>query len=387
MKPLLIAFDHLSYYRLRTALMLCGVTLAFLAYGMLGALRYSLDSGEESVSGRRLIVTHRAGLMQTLPLAYLERLRKVAGVGEVGHATWQGAYYREPRQMLVALAVDPEVWLRQHPDMQLSEAQARDFLRRRDGMLVSRPLARKFGWAVGDVVPLQSILYPPPTGQPAWSYTVSGIFISRDSGGARNYIVTHYDFLNEARPMWRNTVGTFMVTPDASTPAMELAQRIDAAFADGDTPTSTTTDQAFHAEFFAQFGDVVGLIRMVMAVAFVSLLLVVSSGMALSVRQGSHDIGVLKVIGFSNRLVLSVVLAQSGLLMLSGAALGLGTSALVNTLVTRSLPQFLPDLALPLPVLAVGVLIAVLLALAAGSLPAWIAMRVRPVDAFILEQS
>jgi putative ABC transport system permease protein len=387
MQELHLIIDELKYRKLQSALMFLSVVIAFITYGVLGAFRYSLNSGEGSVSERRLIVTHEAGIIETLPLAHLERLRNIPGTGNVGHATWTGSYFQEQRNMLMVFAVDPEAWLDQHPDMLIDEEEVQRFLANRNGMLISQSLARKFGWRTGDIVPLQSILFPPPDGEQAWTHTVSGTFTSSDSGGARNYIIIHYDYLNENRTFWRDTVGTFIVTPDEATSAMVLAQRIDAALAQSAAPTSSTTDRAFHNAFFAQFGDVVQIIKAVIGIAFASLVLVITSGMALSIRQRSRDLGIMRVLGFSSGMIYRLIIGQTALLVAVGAILGLGVATVLNLLVTRSLPQFLPDLAMPLQVIGEAAVISVFVALVTAVLPALIALRVRPIEAFALEQN
>ena len=387
MSQLQLIVEHLRFFRVRSLLMLLTVVLAFVTFGILGALRYSLDSGDASVSERRVIVAHEAGLMQTLPIAYLKRIKALPGVESVSHATWQGTYYRESRDMMMSFAVDPETWLSGHPDMEVSPQARAAFFADRRGMLVAKPLADKYGWKIGDAVPLQSMLYAAPKGDPAWTYIITGTFITSDSGGGRNYAVTHYDYLNENRQIWRDTVGTFVVTPQVGTSAAILSQQIDAMFAQSEAPTSTTTDKAFHAEFFTQFGDVVTMIEVIIGVTFVSLILVVTSGMALSTRQRSRDIGVLRVIGFSDASVYRLIIGQTALLVGGGAGLGLGIAFVFNRLVTTALPQFLPNISLPLPVIAEAAAITAVLALVTAIVPVLIALRVRPVEAFTLEQA
>lgn len=381
-----LILEHLRYQGGRAALTLLCVAIAFLTFGMLGTLRYSLDSGDPSVSEQRLIVTHRAGLMEPLPFASARRLAEIAGVARVGHATWTGTYFREPRNLLMAFAVDPGAWLAQHPDMVVASDARQRFMAAKNGMLVSAPLAAKLGWHIGDPVPLQSILYMPGSGQPAWSYTLSGVFTSSDSGGGRNYIVTHYNYLNDNRNLWKDMVGTFMVTPKPGVSADALARRIDEAFAQSPYPTATTTDRAFHAAFFAQFGDVLAMIKAVTATTLVSLVLIVASSMALSIRQRSRDIGVLRVIGFSGWGICRLVYGQTGLLMLAGAGLGLGAAAVANHWLTRRMPEYLPDITMPVPVIGQAMLVAAGITLVAAIFPALVALWVRPVQAFRMEQ-
>lgn len=385
MKELAIALEQLRHQRLNTLVLLASVALTFAAYAVLGSLRYSLDSGEASVSGQRLIVTPPSGLMAQLPLGHKAQIEAIPGVAQVGHATWLGAYYQRQRQMQMVFAVQPQAWLAQHPDMIVDDATAQAFYRSRDGMLVSEGLAQRYGWKVGDVVPLGSILFQPPAGEPAWRLRVAGFFTSADNGGGRNFIVMHYDMLNEARTLWRNSVGSFMVTARPGVSIQALANDIDARFAATADPTSSNTDQAFHAEFFAQFGNVTFMIKAVIAAAFTALLLVVGSTLALAVRHGTRDIGVLKVLGWSHGRVLRLVFWRSGALVLAGAAAGVALGAAFNWGVTRRLSQFMPDVVLPLPVLGEALLIAAVVGVLTGLVPALMALRVRPLQALSVD--
>lgn len=387
MSELKLILEHLKFFKLRSTLMLVTVVLAFVTFGVLGALRYSLASGDGSISERRLIVAHEAGLMQTLPMAYHQRIKALPGAETVSHGTWQGTYFRESRDMMMSFAVDPATWLASHPDMEMDSRTRIAFLGDRRALLASQALADKYGWKPGAAVPLKSILYPGPGGDPAWTYIYAGSFVSTADGGGRNYAISHYDYLNESRDLWRDSVGTFVVTPKAGVTAQALARDIDALFAEADAPTSTTTDAAFHAEFFAQFGDVVSMIQIIIGVTFTSLMLVVTSGMALSTRQRGRDIGVLRVLGYSNGKVYRLIIGQTCALVVGGAALGLAAAAIFNHWISAEMPQFLPSIGLPTPVIAEAGAIALALALATAIVPTLIALRVRPVEAFKLEQA
>lgn len=382
MSSLRFTLDEMRFYRLRAILIVLSAALSFLAYGMLSTLRYSLQSGESSVAEGRLIVTHRDGLMQTLPLALHQQIEGLAGVGEVGHATWTGSYYHEPDELMMALAVEPETWLDQHPDMIVAPDVRTRFLATRDGMLVSEALARKYGWTAGERIPFGSILYAPPDGEKAWSYLLVGTFRTDESGGGRNYIVSHFGYLNENRTVWRDTVGSYMVTPAAGVTAKHLADTIDGAFAASPAPTSSATDRAFHDQFFQQFGDVVAIIKVIISITFVSVVLVVSSGMALAVRQSARHFGLMRVLGYSNLRILSLVVTQALILMATGAALGLGVAALANWTLARYLPDFMPDIVMPWQVLGEAALMALLISAVVSTLPSWLALRVSPIEAF-----
>lgn len=382
MSSLRFTLDEMRFFRLRTLLIVLSAAFSFLAYGMLSTLRYSLQSGESSVAESRLIVTHRDGLMQTLPLALAGQIEGLAGVGRVGHATWTGSYYREPDELMMALAVEPGTWLDQHPDMIVAPEVRDRFLATRDGMLVSEALARKHGWSVGERIPFGSILYAPPEGEKAWSYLFVGTFRTDDSGGGRNYIVSHFGYLNENRTVWRDTVGSYMVTPEPGTTAKRLADTIDGAFATSPSPTSSSTDRAFHDQFFQQFGDVVAIIRIIISITFASVVLVVTSGMALAVRQSARHFGLLRVLGYSNASILSLVVTQALILIGTGATLGLGLAATTNWFLARYLPEFMPDIVMPWQLVGEAALLALLIAGVVATLPGWLALRIPPIEAF-----
>lgn len=324
-------------------------------------------------------------MTEPLPMSYLQNLKEVEGVTEVGYATWWGAWYQNSRQPILAFAVEPATWLRQHPDMEVAAADATRFLSDRDGMLVSKDLARKFGWKVGDIVPLGSILYAPPSGDPNWQYRVSGIFVSKDSGGGRNYVITHHDYLNQVRGFWRDTVGAFMVSVPPGVRADALASRIDAYFAQSSSRTLSATDRAFHLEFFAQFGDILFVIKCVVGLAFVSLLLITSSTAALSIRQRARDLAMLRMIGFRRLQIVTLVLGETLAVSVMGGLLGLALASGFNAMITRAIPQYLPDIVMPLPVLAEGVAIMLAVGMAAAILPVALAWSDRPVDTFAAE--
>lgn len=382
MSSLRFAWDEMRFFRLRAALVVLSAAFSFLAYGMLSTLRYSLQSGESSVAEGRLIVTHRDGLMQTLPLALRGQIEELDGVGRVGHATWTGSYYLEPDELMMALAVEPETWLDQHPDMIVAPDVRSRFLAARDGMLVSEALARKHGWTVGERIPFGSILYAPPGGEKAWSYLFVGTFRTDDSGGGRNYIVSHFGYLNENRTVWRDTVGSYMVTPRSGVTAKHLAEVIDGAFAASPAPTQSATDRAFHDQFFQQFGDVVAIIKVIIFVTFLSAVLVVSSGMALAVRQSARHYGLLRVLGYSDMRILSFVVTQSMILIGAGALLGLGIATITNWMLARHLPEFMPDIVMPFRVVGEAGLMALLVTGLVVTMPGWLALRIPPLEAF-----
>lgn len=385
MNELNIIWRYHTFFRLRSILLTSAVVLAFCLFGILGALRFAMNGGDNSVASRRLMAMSDAGPLQVLPLSSLSTFRDIPGLKTVSYATWTGLYHREKSNMFMSFAVEPETWIDTHPDMEMDASTRKAFLSDRRSILVSTEIADKFGWKKGDTVPLQSLLFRPPHGEPAWNHIVAGTFVPTQGAGSRNFAVTHYDFLNENRDIWKDTVGSYVITLDPEVTADDASQRIDEAFETSAWPTYTSSDQVFHEEFFAQFGDIVSVIEMVIAVTFGALMLMVGSGMALGTRQRRRDIGIMRVIGFTNGRILRVIVGQTMMVVVVGALLGMFAAFLFNWVITSRYPEILPHVYLPTTVMLQGLLIAVVSSVAAAAVPAYIALRTHPVEAMAEE--
>lgn len=385
MNDLSLIWRHHAFFRRRTLLLMAAVALAFCTFGILGALRYSLEGGDNSIGARRLMVMSDSGPMQVLPLSALDTLRGIDALETISYATWEGLYFREQSNMFMSFAVDPDTWVSTHPDMLMDEATRQAFVSDRRALLVSADIADKFGWKKGDAVPLQSLLFSPPTGEPAWTFIVAGVFEPTVGGAGRNYAVSHYDYLNENRDNWKNTVGSYVITLKPGASVDDVGAAIDTAFETTAWPTYTSSDQVFHKEFFAQYGDIVSMIELVIGVTFGALMLMVGSGMALATRQRRRDLGVLRVIGYSGARILRIVVGQTLTVVLAGAALGLLVAYVFNVVITSMYPEVLPAIHLPVAVVGQGLGIGIVLGMAAAAIPAVIALRTRPIEALAEE--
>lgn len=380
-----LIFQALRAHKTRSALLVVTTAIAFLVYGVLGAVRFSMLGGTDQYGSDRLIITHESGMTQALPISYAEKMRQIPGVASVSPATWFGAYYQSPKQMLMAFAVDPAVWLQQHDEMQLSAEAVRRFLATPNAMLVSEALLKKYGWQVGATVPLQSIMFFPADGTDHWPFVIAGTFVNAAEAGGRNYIIMHYNYLNEARTVLKDTAGTFVVAAQPGVAVDRLALTIDEYFAQFEHRTTSATDRAFHAEFFRQLGDIALLIKSILYISFGSLILVVSSTLTLAVYQRVRDIGILKMVGFTTRGVLLLILGEGFLLILAGAAAGTLLAWAVNSLLSARLPDLLPNLSLTLQVLGEIAVIAVVAGGLICSLPVFSALRMKAVKALTSE--
>ncbi|MFQ3244205.1 MAG: putative ABC transport system permease protein [Arenicella sp.] len=377
---LLVAWKYISRSRLRSSLLVLTTFTGFLIFGVLGSLNFSLLGGGDTFSQNRLMIVSQSGLVDPLPISYQQRIEKLSGVKSVGHATWFGLYYQESNQDILSFAVDAEKWLEQHPETQVSEQSVRAFMKAKNGLLVNANIADRFNWRVGDLISLKSVLFQPSNGDEFWSFEISGLFTTSKVSGGRKYIIAHYDYLNDSRRIWKNTVGAYIVVPEPGLEANKLATDIDDFFLNSSHETLSNTDKAFHDDFFKRIGNVFLLIKMVLIVSFASMILVVASTMALSVRQRTRDIGILKVIGYSNSHVFAIIFCEIIFIVAIGCLLGLAVAYLVNDALIYYWPM-MPEMNLPIEVVLQAIGAALVLSLFSGLIPGIAALKMKPINA------
>lgn len=376
--PLLLAGFRRK--RLRSFFTAASVLIAFLLFGFLGAVREAFSAGVDVSGLDRLMMINKISLIQPLPLSYLDRILGVQGVADAAHASWFGGIYQDPKNFFPQMAVDPEAYLRVYPEMLVPEAQKIAWLQDRQGALVGRATAERFGWKVGDRVPIQATVWTKRNGERNWEFVVEGIYDARDKGFDTTQFLFHYDYLNESRAFWKGVVGWYVIRVADPGAAAIVARRLDEEFANSSYETRTSSEKAFAQSFANQIGDIGAILRAILTAVFFTLLLVAGNTAAQSVRERTAELAILKTLGFGNLRVLGLVLAESLLLVGVAGALGLGLAVAV---IARGDPTggFLPLFYLPARDVALGAALIVGLALASGLLPAVTAMRLRIVEA------
>jgi putative ABC transport system permease protein len=366
--PLLLA--NLGRRKIRTVLTIGSFAAAMFLFGLLGAIRYGFRQGIDVAGADRLVVIGRTSIIQPLPLPYLERLKRIPGVKDVAHSTWFGGIYQDPKNFFAQFAIVPEDWRRMYPEFVVPPDQWKAFLADRQGAVVGRKLAARFGWKVGDHVPL---LVPGYFGGGSWDFNIRAIYHGTRPNDDETQFWLRHDYLYEKAPSyWKGIVGWYVVRVTNPDQSLDVARRIDAEFANSASETRTQTESAFAASFMQQMGNIEFLITAIGAIVFFTLLLVTGNTMAISVRERTSELAVLKVLGYTSRFVLGLVLAESLAIALIGGALGLSLARVVTS---QDLTQGLILLYLPGEALAIGLAIALFTGLLAGMLPALGAMR------------
>ena len=376
MRYLALIWANLTRKKVRTTLTIGSYAVALFLFGLLAAVGAGFRQGVDIAGADRLVVIGRTGVIQPLPLAYMERIRRLPGVKDVVHSTWFGGVYQDPKNFFSQFVVEPEAWRGMYPELRVPDDQWADFVADRQGIVVGAKLAQRFGWKVGDRVPLKA---PGYLGGGAWDFNVRAIYRgSRPQDDEGQMWIQHKYFYEKAPQYWQGIVGWYVVRVEDPEAALAVARAIDQEFANSASETRTQTESAFAAAFMKQMGNIEFLIMAIGSVVFFTLLLVTGNTMAIAVRERTNELAVLKAVGYSDGFVLGLVLAESLLIAAVGGALGLGLArGMAGQDITGGiLPMYLSG-----ATLAAGVAVALGTGLLAGLLPAVSAMRMSVVDA------
>jgi putative ABC transport system permease protein len=382
MKHVHLIWKNLWRRKVRTLFTLLSVIASFATFGLLAAITNAFTSGVEVAGADRLLTIHKVSLIQPIPVTYLERIKNVEGVKEVSYANWFGGIYQDPKNFFGQMAVDQNTFLDLYPEYVLPEEQKKAWMADRSGAIVGRQLAERFGFKVGDKIPIQPTIYRKPDGSNLWEFTVSGIYDGKEKGTDTSSLYFRYDYLNEGMGGRLGFVGWYILRIADPAQAGAIADKVDGLFANSPAETKTQTEKAFAQSFADQVGNVGAIARAVLVAVFFIMLLVTGNTMAQAVRERTNELAVLKTLGFSRRLVVGLVLAESCVIAALGGSLGLlFAQAVLVPGMGKALRSFLPVFFLPPRDLAIGVALIVVFGIAAGLVPAVQAMRLRIVDA------
>jgi len=379
MSPAYLVWRNLTRRKVRTGLTLLSIFVAFVLFGALAAIKAGFGSGIELAGVDRLVLLNKVSLILPLPLAYEQRIASDPDVELVTHANWFGGVYQDEKNFFAQFAVEPESFLDMYPEYVLKPEERQAFLQDRTGAVAGRSLADRFGWKIGDRIPIKGTIYNPPDGG-AWEFVLRGIYDGAEPSTDDTTFLFHYDYLSETMGRRFGTVGWYVIRIRDPEHAATIAERIDARFANSSAETKTSTEKAFIQNFADQTGNIGAMGLGIGAVAFVILLLIAGNTLAHSVRERIPELGVLKTLGFRDTQVMGMVLAESFLMASLGGVSGLLLTYFV-TRYKRLGGSILPTLYVPTSALFVGFALVLALGLIAGLIPALTARRLNIVDA------
>ncbi len=380
MKFLPLVWAGLWRKRVRTSLAMLSVALAFLLYGTLDGVDVAFsDALGAMTDAARLRTQSRVNLRVGLPLSYRTRIESVPGVRDVGVLTFVGGFYRDSTELVEVTALD----IARLPTMgrfELDEAYVETMRRVRTGAVIGPELVSRYGWKVGDRVTVRSPTWAKTDGTNDWTFDIVGVYgIPEGAFPADSNFWINYDYFDEERAFAKGTVTFYTLRVEDAERGAAVAAAIDAMFANSPDETLTQSERDFFNAQIERIGNIGFIVSSIIAAVLFALLFVTGNTMMQSVRERVPELAVLKTYGFSNTAVNLLLLAESTLLSVIAAAVGLAVAAAM-------FPTMFDMLGVaPIPMdtstLVSGLGIALLLAGVSAGLPAWRAQRLRLVDA------
>jgi len=312
--------------RTRTLLTLASIATAFFLFGLLDAARTGfMVAGETAHGAKRLMTSSRLSLTEPLPVALGERIAAVDGVMASAHASWFAGYYQHYQNPLTAYAVS-DTYLDLYPEIEVDPWARREFQNVRNAVLVGEGVAHRFGWEVGQSIPVMSGLFFDQSGNNYWEVMIAGILRTHDAGQSgfyANLILLRWDFIAETSPYFDGHVGWYISNVRDTSHADQIARLIDGLSLNSSHETRTRSEQAVFAANIRQWVDVDLMTRSIMGAVFFSLLLIVSSVIVQSVRARRSELALLQALGFSRIRTGAMVITEAMLLLLIGGITGL----------------------------------------------------------------
>jgi putative ABC transport system permease protein len=374
-----LASKNMWRHRARTAMTIAGISIAIVSFGLLRTVVDSWYAGAELGSPGRLITRSAASLSFSLPLTHGERIRRVPGVDGVTWANWFGGIYIDEKNFFAQFAVDADSYFGLYPEFVIPPGQLADFQHDRRGAVVGRKLMRKFGWKLGDRVPLIGTVYPGN-----WSFTIRGVYEGADDKVDEGQFLMHWAYVNETvkrvLPSLADRAGLFVVNIRDPAQAPAISAAIDSSFRNSLAETRTETQKAFQLGFIAMVDTILVAIQTVAYVVVLIIMAVMANTMAMAARERSREYATLKALGFGDRVVSLLILGESLTISLVGGLLGILLSFPLAAGFFQATRDLFVVFQLTPATLALQLGSALLIGLCAAIAPAINSQRVRIVD-------
>ncbi|MCA8941837.1 MAG: ABC transporter permease, partial [Planctomycetes bacterium] len=378
----------------RTVLTFGSLVVATFLVCFLASLVTALEAGVSGNEVRRLWTQTAVSLFSSMPQSYQSKIESLPEVQAISKFQWFGGYYKEQKNFFGQFAVDPEPFLELYPEVDLANdangdplGSFRDFVADRRGCIVGKAVfdkyAEKEGWEVGGTLPIIGTIFPGKDGA-AWEFVISAVFDAEEANVDKNNIFFHWDYFEETLKDVRGEVpevGTFVFEPAEGADLDAVCASVDALFAGGPMRTQTTTESEFQRQFVGMIGNLPRFIAFLGFGVFVAIVLACVNTMLMAAREQTHDVGVLKALGFSDGRVFGLMLTQGMLLCGVGGGLGLLIAKASEAGFRKSIQIYFPGYQIANETLVGAAIAIVLVGLVSGAVPAFNARRMSPVEA------
>jgi len=379
MKFSALIFANLFRKKIRLVLTVGSFAVALFLFAFLGVVRNAFNRGADVAGADRLVVIDRVSIINLIPLKYRDQILQIPGVKSIAHNNWFGGVYQDEKNFFPQFVIDPDNQRQVFPELIVPDDEWNAFLKDRQGAIAGARTAERFHWKIGDRIPIKTTLY----GGGSWEFNLDGIYHGQRPEDDETQFWLQWDYFEERIPQEiKGQIGWYVLRVNNPEDSVRVAKAIDDKFANSPSETKTETESAFAAGWVKQFGNIQLLILTIGSVVFFTLLLVTGNTMAISVRERTAELAVMKAIGYSGPRVLIFILAESLVIALIGGLLGLALALLAVPAIARALNGVLPTLLLEPSILVLGLIAALAVGIASGILPGLGAMRMRVVEAF-----
>jgi putative ABC transport system permease protein len=362
----------------RTLLTVMSVAIAVFLFAALRAVLDGFNAGAEAASSTRVVTIRSTSLMFQMPISHLETIKSIPGVQDVTYAAWFGGIYKDPKNFFGQFAVDPEGYLRMYPEILLTPDERKAFLDDRTGCIIGDGLARIYGFKVGDKITLQVGI--PLYGQRDYDFTVRAIYRSGGAAVDNQSMMFHWKYADE-RSMLKGQIGWYVTQIANPDQAPQIMRAIDEKFANSPYETKTDTERAFQTSFVSMFGNLNLLLGSIALAVVITTLFVAANTMAMSVRERTTEIAVMRTLGFPSATIFLLVAGEGLLMATVGGILGIAAARTIVNPRFLNAGGFIPEIGVNNTNVLVALALSVGIGLLAGLIPATMASRLKIVDA------
>jgi putative ABC transport system permease protein len=363
--------------KLRSILTVLSITFSLLLLTVMMTVWHSFYSDPGSAeSTQRLITRHRVSLTESMPIYYREKMRTVPGVVAVAPTQWFGGLYKDdkPENFFAQFGTDPQEIFKVMTDFKIPPEQLEAWQRDQAGTVVDSDLAKKYGWKIGDRIVVKGTIFPVDL-----ELTIRGIFVAPQPTMT---VYFNWKYVEEAVPFAKGSAGTFNILADSPQDVPKVASAIDTEFHNFPQPTKTESEKAFQLDFVNSIGNVKAFILSISFAVVFATLLVSANTMAMSIRERTREVAVLKTLGFTQPLILRLYLGEAVLIAFTGGIAGCCLAVLLVTAMSHApgMSLFLTGMTVTSPTMLVAVVVAGMVGLFSAILPAYHAAKLNIVE-------
>jgi putative ABC transport system permease protein len=362
----------------RTALTVLSVAIAVFLFASLRAILDGFNAAAAASSSTRIVTIRSTSLIFSMPTSHGELIRNTPGVRDITWANWFGGIYKDPRNFFAQFAIEPESYLRMYPEIQLTPEERHAFLDDRTGCIVGDGLAKRFDWKAGDRIVLQVGI--PTYGNEDFTFTIRGVYRVASNAVDNQSMFFHWKYADE-RSIVKGQVGWYVAEINEPDQAARVATAIDRQFANTPNETKTDTERQFQSSFASMFGNLSLLLGSIALAVVITTLFVAANTMAMSVRERTTEIAVMRTLGFPAHMIFLFIAGEALLMSVAGGLVGALLARAVFSGNLLTVTSFIPAFGISRENVAVGVALSALIGVLAGIVPATMASRLRIVDA------